>query len=650
MTSWRVAALQRDGRGSAGRRSSPSSSSAAPLEGVGRLEQRARRRAPGRPGGRSSRRARPADGRAPRHARRAPAPSARRRADGVKLMTYRSAAPRPNRAWSRRRSPGTWPAPRPPSRPAATSVSRIRRPGASASRAAAMDRAVLADLERREVEAERLRPASAGPGPRPRRPGRARPRRARRWSYAELGVQDAPRPVAAGARRRALAGEGRARAAEPLGDRAEALAVGLVGEARAGAGASLSGSSSASAASARSSAPVDALAGRRGGDRLHQPRRDRLVAVQDVVGLDAQAACGDVRGHVRVAVAVAADPAPQSRNAGATAAACPCARVDGQRPGPSPWPGPPARDRGPAPASTRPVERGTTVNRVSSKNASAVRTSSSGVGAPPRRSRGAPQERDLLAQAAAEVGDPRRGESRVVEALEQPPASAAARRAASVAGPRWDGRSGPGGPRPHEPGPRSRRRARSPRAARPPRRATRRRPALRATRARRERPYALPLLGEVDELEVERERAGHGRRVLDVERRDLRPEPLPLDVRLGTRSGSPRRRAIVRRRIRSTRSNSSGPACSAMTCPSSEPRKRTSWASGSRARPSPGPGGSAAAAGNRDPRARDGARAGRAARSATGTGWGRPGSAASRRGLRFDCKGTRAVPGRNRFR
>ena len=58
------------------------------------------------------------------------------------------------------------------------------------------------------------------------------------------------------------------------------------------------------------------------------------------------------------------------------------------------------------------------------------------------------------------------------------------------------------------------------------------RPALRATRPRPEHADPLALLREVDELEVERERAGHGRRVLDVERRDLRPEPLPLDVRL----------------------------------------------------------------------------------------------------------------------
>ncbi len=58
------------------------------------------------------------------------------------------------------------------------------------------------------------------------------------------------------------------------------------------------------------------------------------------------------------------------------------------------------------------------------------------------------------------------------------------------------------------------------------------RPALRAARPRAQHPDALALLGEVDELEVERERPGDGRRALDVERRDLRPESLALDVRL----------------------------------------------------------------------------------------------------------------------
>ena len=54
---------------------------------------------------------------------------------------------------------------------------------------------------------------------------------------------------------------------------------------------------------------------------------------------------------------------------------------------------------------------------------------------------------------------------------------------------------------------------------------------------------------------------------------------------------------MVRRRMRSTVANSSGPACSAMTWPSSAPSSRTSTASGSRAPAVPIPSGSAATAG-----------------------------------------------------
>ena len=58
------------------------------------------------------------------------------------------------------------------------------------------------------------------------------------------------------------------------------------------------------------------------------------------------------------------------------------------------------------------------------------------------------------------------------------------------------------------------------------------RPALGAPGARPQHADALALLREVDELEVEGERAGDGRRALDVQRPDLRPESLALDVRL----------------------------------------------------------------------------------------------------------------------
>ena len=147
-----------------------------------------------------------------------------------------------------------------------------------------VDRRVLADLERGEVEPERpdlpaqlgdlaLRDALEAVGDErvlESRPARYRARRRR--------------PVPAG-QRRGLADEGGPRPAQPLGDEPEALAIRLVREAAAELSVGL-GKVLGVAGQARRERPGDPFVRGRGRDRLHQPGGDRLVAAQDVVGLD----------------------------------------------------------------------------------------------------------------------------------------------------------------------------------------------------------------------------------------------------------------------------------------------------------------------------------------------------------------------------
>ena len=158
---------------------------------------------------------------------------------------------------------------------------------------------------------------------------------------------------------------------------AEPLPVRLLREALRRTSAAISGRSSlvdAQLRAERGPEQVRRTAG--GGDRLHQPLRDRLVAPQHVVGLDAQRVTRRVRGHVGVAVAVAADPrAPVAGTRSRAVAGCRSRRVS--RAAPRPQPGP----RSSARSSAR-YSRGVTTNSDSSKNAIAVRTSSSGVGLP----------------------------------------------------------------------------------------------------------------------------------------------------------------------------------------------------------------------------------------------------------------------------
>ena len=81
-----------------------------------------------------------------------------------------------------------------------------------------------------------------------------------------------------------------------------------------------------------------------------------------------------------------------------------------------------------------------TVNSVASKNAIAVRTSSSGAGLTIRRSDVRQRSGDLLAQPPPDLAILRRREPRVVEPGEEDGAAAEARRASSGGVPRSDAR------------------------------------------------------------------------------------------------------------------------------------------------------------------------------------------------------------------
>ena len=186
------------------------------------------------------------------------------------------------------------------------------RPGTDRSQRSRMDRGVLADLERGEMEPERPElPAQfrdiapGGPAETVGDEGVA--------DLDQLRVQVGWGGEAPGQWRR-LADQVRARPPQPLGDEPEALAVRLVGEAAAELAIGLREVLGV-ACQARRDRSRHTVGRGRGGDRLHQPGRDRLVPAQHVVGLDPQRALGDLGGHARVAVTVPADPAADRRNA-----------------------------------------------------------------------------------------------------------------------------------------------------------------------------------------------------------------------------------------------------------------------------------------------------------------------------------------------
>ena len=277
-----------------------------------------------------------------------------------------------------------------------------------------MDRAVLTNLERREMEAERRDlPAEVGHLA-PRNPreavGDERP-----LDLGELVVELAGVLVAP-AERGGLAGQVRARPAEALGDEPESLAVRLLGKAPPELSVEIR-QQLGIAREARRETAGNGFRCNSGGNRLRQAHRDRLVAAQDVVGVDAKGPLGDLRGHGGIAVAITADP-----------------RLPRQEWSDERWPGPrPARVRRVAMAASG---RAATLGRIERGVGAAVDTGQDreeqfveeGEGRSDlveRRDGGRaqvgrpPQQGDLLAEAAPDVAVVRGTDVRLGEAPEE---------------------------------------------------------------------------------------------------------------------------------------------------------------------------------------------------------------------------------------
>ena len=258
----------------------------------------------------------------------------------------------------------------------------------------------------------------------------------------QLRVELRRRFVAAG-QRRLLAGQVRPRPADPLGDEPEPLAVRLVREAPAEDAVGL-GQQLGVAGEARREGPRVAGDRRRGGDRRRQPRRDRLVAAQDVVGVDPHRPLGDLGGHGRVAVAVAADPrAPAEERRHAAAAA--------SRSGRSRWPRHrrqkrrPRTRRRPRPSAPSSAASTPAVQPRHDAEQRLVEERERGPDLVERRRRDrpqvgrSPQERDLLAEAAPRGRGPRRASAAGRRAGRAGARRGGARAAASAGGPRSGG-------------------------------------------------------------------------------------------------------------------------------------------------------------------------------------------------------------------
>ena len=419
---------------------------------------------------------------------------------GVVVKRSRSAGrPRSPSAPGAARWPGTSPGPRPASRrprprppaPAPGIERRDRRP---------VDGRVLADLERREVEPERpdlpaqVRELAVGHATEPvgderiagRRPapGRARPGpRSRRSSGAGLARERRPRP------------------ADALRDRTpKPLAVRLVREAPPEL-AHRSRGAPPRRARARGRARGPCGRGRRARRSSASAGRDRLVAAQHVVGLDPQRR--SVISPVTPGLPSRSPPIhdPSRSTAGRAAGGSRSGRLSrAAERGVRPSTRGPARGRGA-------LEAGPTVNSVSSKNAIAERTSSSGVGATERTSDVCHSRlissRSRRRRSASSAGVRRGSSSWSSRRRIRRSATSSVRRRASV------GCAVSTGPtRARRPAPRRRRDRATAREARDgvADRIVDRPAARLAERGVRRTPDPLPLLGEVDELEVERER------------------------------------------------------------------------------------------------------------------------------------------------
>ena len=367
-----------------------------------------------------------------------------------------------------------------------------------------MDRAVLADLERREVEpVRRDLPAQL----RDLAPGDALQAIVdeRGLELGQLRVEVRGSVVVAGARSRVV-GQRHAGPAQALGDEPEPLAIGLVREAAAELSVGLGkGLGVAGQAVREGSGDARRRRGRR--DRLHQAHRHRLVPVEDVVRLDAQRPFGHLGRHGRVPVAVTADPrseAQERRHAGRSSARPRTAGARGVQRGVGgaiqPW-----HER-----EQRRIEHGHRrahlVERLGGHGAQ--------VG-------GAPHERDLLAQPAADLAVLRRREARVVQPLEECRATAQRDERGPPAGLRRVRGQDRGDAQPAEdvverrvvaPGPAQPRDRLGDRVVQDP--------VARRTLPAPKRPDAAAGLGEVHELEVQREGRDdrlHGTHVQPVE-------------------------------------------------------------------------------------------------------------------------------------
>ena len=280
-------------------------------------------------------------------------------------------------------------------------------------------RGVLADLEGGEVEAERLHlpaevlQAAVGQALQAvRDEGVAQ--------LVELQEQLA-RPSVASALRSRLLGKVRSRPAEALGDRPEPSPIGLVGEAgrhrphRLGEVILVAREAAHERRRGR-----DARQGPRRQHR-HQPGRNRLVAVKQVVGLDPERLHRGLGSHVGVTIAIAADPrAPgqERRNGGRSRSRATVVRGGRARRRTGP--------RDPLELADRvqgAVRRAVQVRcrgedggiEEHHRRADLVERRRPGVAQVGR----APEERDLLAESAADLRVIGRCQARVVQAVQQ---------------------------------------------------------------------------------------------------------------------------------------------------------------------------------------------------------------------------------------
>ncbi len=366
-----------------------------------------------------------------------------------------------------------------------------------------MDGAVLADLERREVEPERRQlPAEFGqlaPG------DSGQPVvDERRLELGELGVELRSVGVVARTRSR-LPGHRRARPPQSLGDEPEALAIRLVGESPP----QLPVGLRQVLRIAREPHPErsrDPGMRCRRRDGLHEAQGHGFEPVEHVIGMDAERPFGQVGRHGRVAVAVATDPRPvvqEGRDARRPLAGV---LAEGRI------------DRAVQPGREREQRRVEERHR-GSHLIERLRGDRADVGRPP-------QLGDLLAEAASDLPVIGRGQARVVEPLQQrgaatqsherrPPAGLGRVRGEdrrdrqSLEDPVEVGLGAPGTTEARDRlGDRVVEHAIACRAFAPPQRA-----------------HARPRLGEVDQLEIEREGRDDRLGVGELERVELRFEP-----------------------------------------------------------------------------------------------------------------------------